>query len=84
MIDRKQSDYGESPDWRARLKSARNIATVMHSKEFANELGRFITPQARRRTIQDSRWIDATVNQLRDLYDEYLQHELYSKPNSAH
>lgn len=84
MIDRKQSDYGESPDWRAHLKSDRNIATVMHSKEFANELGRFITPQARRRTIQDSRWIDATVNQLRDLYDEYLQHELYSKPNSAH
>lgn len=40
---------------------------TMRSKEFANELGRFIAPQARRRTIQDPLWIEATANQLKNL-----------------
>lgn len=77
MIDLKQSDYDEHPNWGERLESDRNITIIMQSKEFANELGRFITPQARRRTIQDPLWIEATANQLKNLFKEYLQHELY-------
>lgn len=74
MLDRKQDDYSETPDWSARLSGDRDISAALRSRGFHDELARFIEPAALESTIADEVWRHATANEIDMLYDEYITH----------
>ncbi|HJD88969.1 MAG TPA: nucleotidyl transferase AbiEii/AbiGii toxin family protein [Bifidobacterium animalis] len=72
MLDRKQDDYSEKPDWASRLSGDRDISAALRSRGFHDELARFIEPTALESTIDDAVWRHATANEIGMLYDEYI------------
>ena len=63
MLDRKQDDYSEKPDWASRLSGDRDIPAALRSRGFHDELARFIEPTALESTIDDEVWRHATASE---------------------
>lgn len=72
MATDKQDDYGEHPDWKARLDSDRDVTRVIESRGFTDELTRFIAPSARPTTIDDPLWRRSIAMCLTRLFSSYI------------
>ncbi|KFI62896.1 nucleotidyl transferase, PF08843 family [Bifidobacterium cuniculi] len=74
VLDRKQDDYSERPDWASRLSGDRSIPAALRSRAFRDELARFIEPAAIGPTVGDEAWRRAIADELETLYGEYITH----------